>query len=46
MAWQTKMQGKRPKGRPQQTWEGNIQDIMKEREREVELNETKWFAQD
>lgn len=31
MAWQVRTQGKRPKRRPQQTWEERIRSILKER---------------
>jgi hypothetical protein len=31
MVWQARIQGKRPKGRPRQTWGEGIQKILKER---------------
>ena len=34
MAWQTKTRGKRPKGRPRNTWEDGIKNILKERKLE------------
>ena len=44
MAWRARTEGKRPRGRSQQTWKEGIQKILKERR--IERNEIRAIARD
>ena len=44
MFWEIRVQGKRPKGRLRQTWEEGIENTVKERE--IEWNVEKGINQD
>jgi hypothetical protein len=44
MVWQARQQGKRPRGRPRQTWEDGIKDVLKRKG--MDMTEAKNWAED